>query len=174
MLNPAPVHPDLGAALLARCDLVTPNETEFALLLERVGGAGADATMLVGRDDAALHALARQLDVATVVVTLGAHGCFVSHAEAQKRGDAEAFYRIVAERVDVVDTTGAGDAAFGGVHRAVPDAALALTVLRHAAGGLQRSQLVCTHTAAIDCVWRRASGSIALSRYALRNHGAKP
>src|SRR5690606_20333011 len=32
VLNPAPVHPDLDAGLLAQCDLATPNETEFALL----------------------------------------------------------------------------------------------------------------------------------------------
>jgi ribokinase len=114
VLNPAPVHPQLDATLLARCDLITPNETEFALLLERMAGLHIDAATLATRDDADLHALARRLDVETVVVTLGAHGCFVSHGATDRRGDAQAFYRLAPERVNAVDSTGAGDA-FSGV-----------------------------------------------------------
>lgn len=114
VLNPAPMHPDLDAALLAQCDLITPNETEFALLLERFAGQRIDAAALAMREDGDLHALARQLGVATVVITLGAHGCFVSHASSTLRGDTQAFYRIAAERVNAVDSTGAGDA-FSGV-----------------------------------------------------------
>lgn len=114
VLNPAPVHPGLDAALLARCDLITPNETEFALLLERVAARQIDAATLAARDDDDLHALARQLNVSTVVITLGAQGCFVSHKADGLRGDRHAFYRIEAERVNAVDSTGAGDA-FSGV-----------------------------------------------------------
>ncbi|MEO7062342.1 MAG: ribokinase [Dokdonella sp.] len=114
VLNPAPVHADLDAPLLAQCDLITPNETEFALLLERIAGQRIDAATLAARDDDDLHALARQLDVTTVVITLGAQGCFVSHAAGALRGDSQAFYRIAAERVNAVDSTGAGDA-FSGV-----------------------------------------------------------
>ena len=113
VLNPAPVHPHLDAALLAQCDLITPNETEFSLLLERLTRQRVDAASLSGRDDADLHACARALGVATVVVTLGAHGCFVSHAAADRRGDDAAFYRLAAERVHAVDSTGAGDAFSG-------------------------------------------------------------
>jgi ribokinase len=113
VLNPAPVHPQLGTDLLAQCDLITPNETEFALLLERVTGAHVDAATLAARDDADLHALARTLDVATVVITLGAQGCFVSHGATNRRGDADAFYRIAPERVNAIDSTGAGDAFSG-------------------------------------------------------------
>lgn len=113
VLNPAPVHPDLDAALLARCDLITPNETEFALLLERVTGERIAAATLAERGNAELHRLARQLDVATVVITLGAQGCFVSHASGERRGDADAFYRLAPERVKAVDSTGAGDAFSG-------------------------------------------------------------
>lgn len=109
VLNPAPVHDALDAGLLARCDIVTPNESEFALLLERAGGARVDADTLAARDDAELHRLARGLGVASVVVTLAAHGCFVSHADAGRHGDVQAYYRVDAERVNVVDTTGAGD-----------------------------------------------------------------
>jgi len=110
VLNPAPMRAD--AALLAQCDLLTPNETEFALLLERVAGERVDPARLAAADDAALHALARRLGDAGVVVTLGAAGCFVSHG-ADRRGDAEACYRVPAADVRAVDTTGAGDAFSG-------------------------------------------------------------
>lgn len=113
VLNPAPVHPQLDAALLAQCDLITPNETEFAILLEHIVGVHVDAGELAVRDDADLHALARKLAVETVVITLGAHGCFVSHGANDRRGDSAAFYRIAPEQVKAIDSTGAGDAFSG-------------------------------------------------------------
>ena len=113
VLNPAPVHPDLDRDLLDLCDLVTPNETEFALLVERLYGESIDAATLAQRADADLHALARRLGVASVVITLGAQGCFVSHADDARQGDASAYYRIAPERVAAVDSTGAGDAFSG-------------------------------------------------------------
>lgn len=113
VLNPAPVHEPLDAALLALVDILTPNETEFALLLERLAGEHVDAATLAQRDDAELHALARKLGVASVVVTLGAHGCFVSHDAREQRNDASSHYRIGAETVTAIDTTGAGDAFSG-------------------------------------------------------------
>jgi ribokinase len=113
VLNPAPVHPDLDRAMLAQCDLITPNETEFALLLERFTGEPISAATLARRDDTELHALARRLGVASVVITLGAHGCFVSHAAGSERGDTQACYRLAPERVNAVDSTGAGDAFSG-------------------------------------------------------------
>jgi len=64
------------------------------------------------RDDADLHALARKLGVATVVVTLGSHGCFVSHGP-DRRGDSAECYRLAPEKVNAIDTTGAGDAFSG-------------------------------------------------------------
>jgi len=112
VLNPAPAHPQLAAGTLHDADIITPNETEFSLLLERFAGKHADPAMLADRADAELHALARQLGVATVVITLGSRGCFVSHGE-NLRGDAAAHYRLPAENVDAVDTTGAGDAFSG-------------------------------------------------------------
>ncbi|HEV7489970.1 MAG TPA: ribokinase [Rhodanobacteraceae bacterium] len=114
ILNPAPVHPDLDASMLAQCDLITPNETEFALLLERFADKRIAAASIVDRADEDLHRLARKLGVATVVITLGANGCFVSHDESSnKRGDDAAFYRLAPERVTAVDSTGAGDAFSG-------------------------------------------------------------
>jgi ribokinase len=113
VLNPAPVHPDLDPGLLGLCNLVTPNETEFALLLERLHGETVDAAALARRADVDLHALARRLGVASVVITLGSQGCFVSHADDVRRGDASAYYRIAPERVAAIDSTGAGDAFSG-------------------------------------------------------------
>ena len=112
MLNPAPMHPHFDPAMLAQVDLLTPNETEFALLSQRCGHDDVDADTLAALDDASLHALVRRLPVQTTVITLGAHGCFVSHAQDQ-RGDAESFYRIAPEAVHAIDTTGAGDAFSG-------------------------------------------------------------
>jgi ribokinase len=120
VLNPAPVHPELEAAMLRRCDLITPNETEFALLLEHVAGERVAASTLVERPNSELHALARKLGVPTVVVTLGAEGCFVSHDETgNRRGDAKPYYRIPAEKVEAVDSTGAGDAFSGALAAAM-------------------------------------------------------
>ncbi|HEX7113092.1 MAG TPA: ribokinase [Mizugakiibacter sp.] len=120
VLNPAPVHADLAADTLRRCDLVTPNETELALLLARFTGTEVDADALATLPDAELHALARRLPVPCVVITLGRHGCFVSHAEDGDRlGDAVARYRLPAEAVRAIDTTAAGDAFSGALAAAL-------------------------------------------------------
>ena len=108
ILNPAPVAAGLSADLLHHVDILTPNETEFALLLERLAHERIDPNTLTQRGDAQLHALARKLGAQTVTVTLGAHGVFVSHG-ANRRGDNADFYRVPGERAKPVDTTGAGD-----------------------------------------------------------------
>jgi len=112
VLNPAPVHRELSLRMLRSADIITPNETEFSLLLERFADEHVDPATLAERDSADLHALARQLGVATVVITLGSHGCFISHGD-DRRGDADACYRLPPENVNAVDTTGAGDAFSG-------------------------------------------------------------
>jgi ribokinase len=125
VLNPAPLREGAGLELLRQADVLTPNETEFAQLLGRCAGMHVDAVSIAGENDAALHALCRQLGVDTLVVTLGARGVFVSHAHAVRSGDAEAYYRVEAERVSAIDTTGAGDAFSGALV-----AALALAPMR--------------------------------------------
>ena len=112
VLNPAPVHPQLPEKTLRRAQILTPNETEFSLLLERFAHENVDPQNLANAAPETLHALARKLGVDTVVVTLGASGCFVSHGN-DRRGDATAFYRIDGESVKAVDSTGAGDAFTG-------------------------------------------------------------
>lgn len=118
MLNPAPMHPDFDPAMLERVDILTPNETEFALLSRRCGHGDVDPDALAGLDDATLHALVRRLPLQTTVITLGAQGCFVSHAQ-DRRGDADSFYRIGPESVRTVDSTGAGDAFSGALAAAL-------------------------------------------------------
>ena len=110
VLNPAPMHAGLDAHMLSLCDLITPNETEFAQLIERIDGRKLAADEVAGLADSELHRLCRTLGVATVVVTLGACGCFVSHAAGELRGDGSDHYRVACEKVRAIDTTGAGDA----------------------------------------------------------------
>ena len=111
LLNPAPANAASTLALLALADVLTPNETEFSALLARHVGERIDPADVAELNQARLHALCRGLaPAATVVVTLGAIGCFVSHPEGAPRGDVAPCYRIGAESVRAADTTGAGDA----------------------------------------------------------------
>lgn len=119
LMNPAPVRAEFDAALLALCDLITPNETEFAQLLALLADVRVEADALAACSDAELHALARRLGAVTVVLTLGARGCFVSHAAEDRRGDAVVHYRLAPERVDAIDATGAGDAFSGALAAAI-------------------------------------------------------
>lgn len=84
ILNPAPATP-LPARLIAACDVVVPNQHELELL----GGVGA----LLGAGCGA------------VVVTLGGAGAEIHTASG--------VIRVPAFDIDVVDTTGAGDAFCG-------------------------------------------------------------
>ncbi|MEG3193827.1 PfkB family carbohydrate kinase, partial [Lysobacter sp. D1-1-M9] len=114
MLNPAPADALVPASLLARGDLITPNESEFCAQLARHCGEHLEADGLAGLDDDRLHALCRRLlPHGTVVITLGAAGCFASHADPGRHGDDQPFRRVPAFPAQAVDTTGAGDAFSG-------------------------------------------------------------
>jgi ribokinase len=111
LLNPAPANAPTSAALLAAADVLTPNETEFAALLGRHGDRSIAPDDLCRLGGGALHGLCRALaPQATIVLTLGAAGVYVSHPDARRRGDDAAHYRVDGEKVTPVDTTGAGDA----------------------------------------------------------------
>jgi ribokinase len=119
ILNPAPANAPTTDTMLAVADVLTPNETEFAAMLARHEGHEVDADALASLADAEFHALCRLLAPrATVVVTLGAAGAFVSHGDSL-RGDAAEAYRVPAEAVIAVDTTGAGDAFSGALAAAL-------------------------------------------------------
>jgi ribokinase len=101
LLNPAPAQP-LPNALLALCDLLTPNETELHLL----AGVRADAPPA----EAADALLAR--GAGAVAVTLGAAGC------ALFRRDHPPF-ALVGHTMRVTDTIGAGDSFTGSLAAAL-------------------------------------------------------
>ncbi len=99
ILNLAPAGGDPHGKLLAETDIVVMNETEALLHgahagLEGQGGADRVATAL------------RRDGVPTIVVTLGAGGAVAWHSAGDRAFAA-------AHAVNVVDTTGAGDAFCG-------------------------------------------------------------
>src|SRR3546814_8631236 len=119
----APANAPTTRDLLALADVTTPNETEFAGLVSRHVGERLDGDAVASLDQPHLHALCRDLlPAGTVVVTLGASGCFVSPADDALRGDDRAFYRLGAEQVRVVDSPGAGDAFNGAIAAAMAGA----------------------------------------------------
>jgi ribokinase len=96
ILNPAPAVP-LGEDLLARIDILTPNESEAEGL-----------TGIRCEDEQSAEKAARKLlekGIRQVIVTLGARGALIVNREGTRLVPA---YRVVA-----VDTTAAGDAFSG-------------------------------------------------------------
>jgi ribokinase len=101
LLNPAPAQP-LPDALLALCDLLTPNETELRVL----AGVRADAPPAASAE----ALLAR--GAGAVAVTLGAAGCALF-----RRGHAPV--TVAGHAMRVVDTIGAGDTFTGAMAAAL-------------------------------------------------------
>jgi ribokinase len=119
LLNPAPANAQIPVELLQLTDVLTPNETECVALFRRIGER-LEPNAIAQLESPKLHAFCRELlPGGSVVVTLGAAGCFVSHADTNLRGDDSAWYRISAEQVNAVDTTGAGDAFNGALAAAL-------------------------------------------------------
>lgn len=109
VLNPAPMRADFNPALLKHVDILIPNETEFAALVNLLPATGRkDFTEaeLARLSDAEIHALARTFGPPVVIVTLGKRGCLVSQKSE--------YTFISSHKVKAVDTTGAGDAFVGG------------------------------------------------------------
>jgi ribokinase len=105
LVNPAPASAEAND-LLAMADIITPNESEFAALLAQNGEA-INAESVAALSAGHLHALARRLPCATVIITLGSRGVLLSTDNG--------FEEISAPAVAVRDTTGAGDCFNGGL-----------------------------------------------------------
>lgn len=93
ILNPAPAQ-IISDALLANVSILTPNETELEIL----------SGMKINTDEQLIQACTILLEkgVKAIVVTLGENGAF--YMNASERG----YVRV--NKVEVKDTTGAGDA----------------------------------------------------------------
>lgn len=126
ILNPAPVRP-IPRDVFAQIDILTPNQTEARVLLELPPDDASDD------DDLCRRLL--DLGVGTVVLTRGAKGAVIV--------DADGVTPVDPFPVEVVDSTGAGDAFNGALaaalaggmeleqaaHRAAAAGALACTKL---------------------------------------------
>ena len=93
ILNPAPATA-LDGSVLRNVDYLTPNETELRILL---GLAPDDAT-----ETAELALEMRARGVGNLIVTMGEKGALILTEDGQEE--------VAGVPVDVVDTTGAGDA----------------------------------------------------------------
>ena len=97
LLNPAPAK-ELPEELISLADFLIPNETELSLL------TGMEVKDIPSAEKAA-HALL-QRGVQNVIVTLGSNGALIVTNKSTSH--------ISPFKVDVVDTTAAGDAFIGG------------------------------------------------------------
>ena len=94
ILNPAPAA-DLSDEILAGIDIITPNETEA----ERLTGISVTNEQSALKASRVLH----ERGVNTVIITLGSEGAFFSVHDSNHYQMVEGF------KVNVVDTTAAGD-----------------------------------------------------------------
>lgn len=97
ILNPAPAR-ELPDELIASIDYITPNETELSLLTD------SSVKDEVSSEQAAQVLLQR--GAKNVIVTLGSKGALIVNASNTTHVDSY--------KVDVVDTTAAGDSFIGG------------------------------------------------------------
>ncbi len=97
LLNPAPAH-QLPDELIELSDFILPNETELSLLTQQT------ISDISSGETAACSLVTREAQ--TVIVTLGANGALIVNKDIVKH--------IPSFKVNVVDTTAAGDAFIGG------------------------------------------------------------
>ncbi|MDR2901390.1 MAG: ribokinase [Treponema sp.] len=104
IFNPAPYNNNYPREILPMVSYITPNETEAAYI----------SGIQVIDDDSALLAAEKikLMGVKTVIITLGKRGCLLYK-------DAAHYSFVSSFNVEVLDTTGAGDAFNGGFAHAI-------------------------------------------------------
>jgi len=122
ILNPAPAK-ELADELIALADYIIPNETELGLL------TGMDVIDLPSAEKAARALLDR--GAKNVIVTLGSKGALIINKEFSKQ--------VNTYRVNVVDTTAAGDAFIGGFASKILESDSLLSGMREQAPSLQKA-----------------------------------
>jgi ribokinase len=137
ILNPAPAQ-ILGDALLGAVDVLTPNESELRILS---GLAPDDPT-----DTLELAHRLQQRGARQLVVTRGSQGALVVDAE----GDT---HHVSGVPIEVVDTTGAGDAFTSALAVALAEKQPLLEAVRFAAVA---GALACTRLGVIPALPSRA------------------
>jgi len=136
LLNPAPVTNHVDPELLAQTDLLVPNETEAAALLE------AEATTEAAELAESMVRFENELGIKQVMVTLGSDGSFY-HVNG-KNGVVPSF------KVKAIDTTAAGDTFIGSVATILqPDFSDVENVIRRASFA---SSLVVSRPGAIPAI----------------------
>ncbi len=121
ILNPAPAR-ELPDELLGMIDMITPNETEAQRLTGIAVGSDADAA----RAAQALH----DKGIATVIITLGSRGVWLS-----ENGNGK---RVPGFKVQAVDTIAAGDTFNGALVTALLEGRIMADAVRfaHAAAAI--------------------------------------
>lgn len=97
ILNPAPAISDIPVQLLELTDLITPNETESAVIT----GIPINNEHNLKNNAAKLH----ELGIPNVVITYGDKGSYISTSKIEKL--------VPPFKVQATDTTGAGDTFIG-------------------------------------------------------------
>ncbi len=130
ILNPAPLRDDLTEELIDRTEILIPNESEFAAIARLKGIDVPGGTPVAELGAPELDALCRRIGPEVVIVTLGSRGVHLSKKDGFERIEA-------VPGIEVVDTTGAGDAFVGAfsaaLHRFDGDLARACTFANRAA-----------------------------------------
>jgi ribokinase len=143
ILNPAPAR-ELPDELIANVDYILPNETELSLL------SGVPVTAISSTEKAAQVLLAR--GAKNVIVTLGSKGALlISNNQTTQ---------VNAYKVDVVDTTAAGDAFIGGFAFKILESDSSLSDVMQLAASLQIVEAV---------KYANACGALAATKF-----GAQP
>lgn len=126
ILNPAPARA-LPTSLLAKIDILTPNETEAELL------SGVKVTDIASARQAA--SVLREQGVKTVIITMGAQGAYCLSDDMDEM--------LVGFCVDAVDSTAAGDTFNGALSVALAQGQSLADAIRlaNAAGAIAVTQI---------------------------------